>query len=101
MVAPLAIATCGSSVALTVTAAAAASPSPKESGLTERETAGCVSSSVRVTSVAVTVRPGALPRIEMVSSSSKRRSSTGVTVAVTVPERAFAGIVTLSPPLRA
>ena len=100
MVTSLAIATSGSSCALTVTDTGA----PLSDTVlvsTDSVTAGVVSSSVSINSVALTTRPGVEPSITMVSSPSSNLSSVGVIVAVVVPERALAGIVTVAPPLRA
>ena len=81
-------------VAVTVTVVTPSS-SPTEVGDTESVIdAGAVSSSVRVISALVTVKPLAEPVTSMLSSPSARLSFVGVRVNVPVPLAVSFGIVT-------
>ena len=82
-----------SRVAVTVTSVSASS-SRTEAGDTVRViAAGAASSSVRVISALVTVKPSAAPSTSMVSSPSETLSCVGVRVNVPVPLAVSAGIV--------
>ena len=89
----------GCSRAVTDTGVAAVSSSPIVSSSTSRITCGSASLSVSVSSVPSTVSPGVVPSTVMVSSISRSRSSTGVSISVVLPVRWFAGIVTVRVPL--
>ena len=82
-------------VAVTVTVVAPSS-SPTEAGeVVSVIDAGAVSSSVRVISALVTVKPSAAPVTSMVSSPSATASFVGVRVNVAVPLAVSLGIVTV------
>ena len=83
------------SVAVTVTVVVPSSSSTEVGETVSVIDAGAVSSSVRVISALVTVKPVALPVTSIVSSPSAMVSFVGVSVKVPVPLADSFGIVTV------
>ena len=84
-----------SSVAVTVTVVPDADSDTEVGEVVSVIDAGAVSSSVRVTSALVTVKPSAAPVTSMLSSPSAMASWVGVRMNVAVPLAVSLGIVTV------